>query len=42
VIAEKGLTAQKDVGLAMKELMARHRGRVDGKRAQEIARSLLP
>jgi len=42
VIKEKGLSAQKDVGLAMKELMARHRGRVDGKRAQEIARSLLP
>jgi uncharacterized protein YqeY len=42
VIQEKGLSAQKDVGLAMKELMARHRGRVDGKRAQEIARSLLP
>jgi hypothetical protein len=26
----------------MKELMAAHRGRVDGKRAQEIARRLLP
>lgn len=42
VIKEKGLSAQKDIGLAMKELMARHRGRVDGKRAQQIARSLLP
>jgi uncharacterized protein YqeY len=42
VIKERGLSAQKDVGLAMKELMARHRGRVDGKRAQQIARSLLP
>jgi uncharacterized protein YqeY len=42
VIAEKGLSAQKDVGLAMKELMARHKGRVDGKQAQEIARRLLP
>ena len=42
VIEEKGLTSQKDVGLAMKEVMARHRGRVDGKRAQEIARRLLP
>ncbi|MEP6993905.1 MAG: GatB/YqeY domain-containing protein [Acidobacteriota bacterium] len=41
VIQEKGLTSQKDVGLAMKEVMARHRGRVDGKRAQEIARRLL-
>ncbi len=42
VIAEKGLTSQKDVGLAMKELMARHKGRVDGKKAQETARRLLP
>ena len=42
VISEKGLSSQKDVGLAMKELMVRHRGRVDGKQAQEIARRLLP
>jgi uncharacterized protein YqeY len=42
LIQEKGLTSQKDVGLAMKELMARHKGRVDGKKAQEIARRLLP
>ena len=42
VIREKGLSSAKDVGLAMKELMARHRGRVDGKQAQEIARRLLP
>jgi uncharacterized protein YqeY len=42
VIAEKGLSSQKDVGLAMKELMARHKGRVDGKKAQEAARRLLP
>jgi len=42
VIREKGFTASKDVGLAMKELMARHRGRVDGKEAQAIARRLLP
>jgi uncharacterized protein len=41
IIREKGLTSPKDVGVAMKELMARHRGRVDGKRAQEIARRLL-
>jgi len=41
-IRDKGLSSQKDVGLAMKELMARHRGRVDGKQAQEIARRLLP
>ena len=42
VIAEKGLTSARDVGLAMKELMSRHKGRVDGKKAQEIARRLLP
>ena len=42
IIREKGFSASKDVGLAMKELMAAHRGRVDGKKAQEIARRLLP
>src|SRR5262249_22297115 len=42
VIREKTLASAKDVGLAMKELMARHRGRVDGKQAQAIARRLLP
>ena len=42
VIREKGLSSPRDVGLAMKELMARHKGRVDGKQAQEIARRLLP
>jgi uncharacterized protein YqeY len=42
VIEEKGLRSAKDVGLVMKEVMARHRGKVDGKRAQEIARRLLP
>jgi uncharacterized protein YqeY len=42
IISEKGFSSAKDVGQLMKELMARHRGRVDGKRAQEIARKLLP
>jgi uncharacterized protein YqeY len=42
IVAEKSFTAAKDVGLLMKELMARHRGRVDGKRAQEMARQILP
>ena len=42
IIAEKNLQSGKDVGVLMKELMARHKGRVDGKRAQEIARRLLP
>ncbi len=41
VIKEKGFSSARDVGQLMKELMARHRGRVDGKRAQEIARKLL-
>jgi len=41
VMAEKGFTSVKDVGLVMKELMARHRGRLDGKLAQEMARRLL-
>lgn len=41
IIREKGLSSAKDVGALMKELMARHRGRVDGKRAQELARKLL-
>ena len=44
IVAEKGLSSAKDVGLVMKELMSReaYKGRVDGKRAQEIARRLLP
>ncbi|HEY3124062.1 MAG TPA: GatB/YqeY domain-containing protein [Thermoanaerobaculia bacterium] len=41
IISEKGFSSAKEVGQLMKELMARHRGRVDGKRAQEIARKLL-
>lgn len=42
IAAEKSFTSSRDVGLLMKELMARHRGKVDGKRAQELARALLP
>lgn len=42
IAAEKNLTSSRDVGLLMKELMARHRGRVDGRKAQELARALLP
>ncbi len=42
IVAEKGFSASKDVGLLMKELMAGYKGRVDGKKAQEIARRLLP
>jgi uncharacterized protein len=42
IIREKGFSTAREAGLVMKELMALHRGRVDGKRAQEIARRLLP
>ncbi len=41
-VARKGFTSQKDVGLLMKELMAGYKGRIDGRKAQEIARRLLP
>jgi hypothetical protein len=41
IIRMKGYSSGRDAGLVMKELMAAHRGRVDGKRAQEIARRLL-
>ncbi|HEY3171290.1 MAG TPA: GatB/YqeY domain-containing protein [Thermoanaerobaculia bacterium] len=41
IIREKGYSTAREAGLVMKELMARHRGRVDGKLAQEIARRLL-
>lgn len=44
IVRAKGLSSAKDVGSVMKELMSRSdlKGRVDGKRAQEIARRLLP
>lgn len=42
IIREKGFSTAREAGLVMKELMAFHRGRLDGKRAQEIARRLLP
>jgi uncharacterized protein len=42
IVAAKGFSSAKDVGLLMKELMAGYKGRVDGKKAQEIARRLLP
>jgi hypothetical protein len=41
IIEEKKLTSARDVGLVMKELMARHLGRVDGRQAQELARRML-
>jgi hypothetical protein len=42
IIRAKGYSSARDAGLVMKELMAANRGRIDGKRAQEIARRLLP
>jgi uncharacterized protein len=42
IIADKSLSSKKDVGVLMKELMSRYKGRVDGKRAQELAQRLLP
>ena len=41
IIRAKGYSSEREAGLVMKELMAAHSGRVDGKRAQEIARRLL-
>ena len=41
IIREKGFSTAREAGLVMKELMILHRSRVDGKRAQEIARRLL-
>jgi uncharacterized protein YqeY len=36
ILAETGVTAKKDLGVAMKAVMARHKGRIDGKLAQRI------
>lgn len=41
IVEELGLTEKKDLGRLMKELMARHRGTVDGKLAQQAASALL-
>ena len=42
IIAERNLTSRKEVGVVMKELMLRYRGRADGKLSQTIAQRLLP
>ena len=39
LLAELGITEKKDLGRAMKEFMARHRGRVDGKAANALIAS---
>jgi uncharacterized protein YqeY len=42
IISDRSLTSKKEVGAVMKELVARYKGRVDGRKAQEIAQRLLP
>jgi uncharacterized protein YqeY len=42
IIASTGAESKKDIGKVMKEATARYRGRVDGKKIQEIASRLLP
>lgn len=41
VLAETGVTAKKDLGVAMKGLMLRHKGRIDGRLAQKILGEIL-
>ena len=41
VLAETGVTTKKDLGVAMKAVMARHKGRIDGRLAQKILGELL-
>src|SRR4051794_2732774 len=42
IIASTGAQSKKDMGKVMKEATARYKGRVDGKKIQEIAARLLP
>jgi hypothetical protein len=42
IIANTGAASKKDMGKVMKEATARYKGRVDGKKIQEIAARLLP
>jgi len=41
MLRELGITEKKDLGRAMKEFMARHRGRVDGKSVNALIASRL-
>jgi len=41
LVRELGIESRKDLGRLMKELMARHRGEIDGKTAQRIAGELV-
>ena len=42
IIASTGAQSKKDMGKVMKEASARFKGRVDGKKIQEIVQRLLP
>lgn len=42
IVASTGAQSKKDMGKVMKEASARYKGRVDGKKIQEIASRLLP
>jgi len=42
IVASTGAQSKKDMGKVMKEATARYRGRVDGKKIQEIVARLLP
>lgn len=40
-ITESGAASMKDMGLVMKALMAKHKGLIDGKLAQQLVKELL-
>jgi Uncharacterized conserved protein len=42
IVQMVGATSKKDIGKVMKEIMAKHKATVDGKKAQEILGRLLP
>jgi uncharacterized protein len=42
IITTTGATSKKDMGKVMKEATTRYRGRVDGRKVQEIVSRLLP
>jgi uncharacterized protein YqeY len=42
IVASTGAQSKKDMGKVMKEASARYKGRVDGKKLQEIVSRLLP
>ena len=42
IIASTGAQSKKDLGKVMKEATARYKGRVDGKKVQEVVSRLLP